>query len=172
MKTSATGKRRFKLLIGTNLAIPSGFSSNQLEPRNSNSSRIFWTDLVCCKSDLLVFCASKCDCNLVCATKYFFITFFRNYFFVLATLKALWQGRNNLWVRILNNLLSVLQVKSLSTCKFVVGFWHRDLYIWWEIIRASSMRFLVLRINYVQIVEEFNCGGLTLGSHLYIYCRK
>ena len=46
MKISATGERRFNQLICTNLATPSGFSRNQLEPRNSNSSRIFWTDLV------------------------------------------------------------------------------------------------------------------------------
>ena len=46
MKISATGKRRFNQLICTNLATPSGFSWNQLEPHNSNSPRIFWTDLV------------------------------------------------------------------------------------------------------------------------------
>ena len=46
MKISATGKRRVNQLICTNLATPSGFSWNQLEPRNSNSPRIFWTDLV------------------------------------------------------------------------------------------------------------------------------
>ena len=43
---SAIGKRRFNQLICTNLATQSGFSWNQLEPRNSNSPRIFWTDLV------------------------------------------------------------------------------------------------------------------------------
>ena len=52
----------------------------------------------------VVFCASTCDDNVVCAIKYFIVTFFRNDFFVLATSKALWQGRNLLWVRILNNL--------------------------------------------------------------------
>ena len=46
MKISAIGKRRFNQLICTNLATPSEFSWNQPEPRNSNSPRIFWTDLV------------------------------------------------------------------------------------------------------------------------------
>ena len=46
MKISATGKRHFNQLICTNLATPSRFSWNQLEPRNSNSSSIFWTDRV------------------------------------------------------------------------------------------------------------------------------
>ena len=46
MKISATGKRRFNQLICTNLSTPIGFSWNQLEPRNSNSPHIFWTDLV------------------------------------------------------------------------------------------------------------------------------
>ena len=46
MNISATGKRRFNQLICTNLATPSGFSWNQPEPRNSNSPRIFRTDLV------------------------------------------------------------------------------------------------------------------------------
>ena len=48
MKISGTGKRRFNQLIYTNLATPSGFSWNQLEPRNSNSPRMFWTDFVYC----------------------------------------------------------------------------------------------------------------------------
>ena len=39
-------KRRFNQLIFTNLATPSGFSWNKLEPHNSNSPCIFWTDLV------------------------------------------------------------------------------------------------------------------------------
>ena len=46
MKIFATRKRRFNQLICTNLATPSGFSWNQLEPPNSNSPRNFWTDLV------------------------------------------------------------------------------------------------------------------------------
>ena len=46
MKISATEKQRFNRLICTNLATPSGFSWNQLEPRNSNRPRVFWTDLV------------------------------------------------------------------------------------------------------------------------------
>ena len=46
MKIFATGKRRFNQLLCTNLATPSGFSWNQLEPRNSNSPHIFWTDVV------------------------------------------------------------------------------------------------------------------------------
>ena len=41
------------------------------------------------------------------AVKHFDVKFFRNDFFVLATLKALWQRRNRLWIPILNNLLSV-----------------------------------------------------------------
>ena len=46
MKIFTIGKRRFNQLNCTNLATPSEFSWNQLEPRNSNSPRIFWTDLV------------------------------------------------------------------------------------------------------------------------------
>ena len=47
MKMSVIAKRHFNQLICTNLATtPSGFSWNQLELNNSNSSVIFWTDLV------------------------------------------------------------------------------------------------------------------------------
>ena len=46
MKISATGKRRFNPLICTNQATQSRLSWNQLEPHNSNSPRIFWTNLV------------------------------------------------------------------------------------------------------------------------------
>ena len=36
-------------------------------------------------------------------------------------------------------------------------------------IAASSRSLLVLKINHVPIVEAFSCGGLILGSHLYIW---
>ena len=41
------------------------------------------------------------------------------------------------------------------------------MYIWWEKIGASLRSFLVLKITHVPIVEEFGCGGLTLGAHMY-----
>ena len=51
---SATGKRRFNQLIYSYLATTSKFSWNQFEPRNSSSSRIFWTDLVLTKDSFHV----------------------------------------------------------------------------------------------------------------------
>ena len=41
-----TRKRRFNQQICTNLATRSGYSWNQLEPRNSNSVRILWRDFI------------------------------------------------------------------------------------------------------------------------------
>ena len=77
-------------------------------PFKCTKLNLFWNNAqLCCKSNLLVFCASMCVGNLVCAIKHFVVTFSRNDFFVLATLEALWQGRNRLWVRILNNLSPV-----------------------------------------------------------------
>ena len=69
---------------------------------------LFWNSVQqCCKPDLLVFCASTCDGNLACVIKHITVILLRNSFFVLAMLKVLWTRRNRLWVRILNNQLSV-----------------------------------------------------------------
>ena len=122
------------------------------------------------KLGLLVFCASAYDGNLVYAIKHFIIIFFRNDFFVRVMLKALWQGRNCLWVRILNNLVCV----RLRKPKFVHLVGKNG---------ASSTSFLVLKINYVPIIDSFSCGKityqlskqlvvvvcLTLRPHLYIW---
>ena len=62
------------------------------------SVQLYW------KPDLLVFYPLVCSSNVVCTTKHFIVVLFWNIFFVLATLKSLWQRQTLLWVHILNNL--------------------------------------------------------------------
>ena len=64
------------------------FQMHKIEPFSKQRATI-----ICCKPDRLILCASTYDCNLVCAIEHFVVTFSRNDFFVLAMLKALWQGR-------------------------------------------------------------------------------